>query len=420
MKALFLIDDNLTNRISYYHLMLILVTLPFDQFFSHVILISFALHTLFTVDRQKIRAVFTTRNYILQAVFFLTLISLTYTAYPAIAGVDITRQLVILLFPVLFSLTSFNIVKYRHHLLLIFSMICVATIAGLYIHAFYIIRYFKLPISALFSNLFINHKFSNPINMHATFLSLQVAVAFFYLSLLLCSERSLKSRIFLIAACILLLTGIVQLGSKAVLVVILIGINIVIPYFLIPATKRFKYVLISSALSILLVASALSINSFKTRFVTGLETDLSNQIVNESVEPRIVRWQAAMHLVQKRPIAGYGAGSELKILGDEYFKEKLYISYLNNLNAHNQYITFLLTTGIIGLLVYLSTLYFGIKTAVKHRDMLFFIFILLIATVSLSESLLNAEKGVYFYSLFFSIFVFSNPEKVISRNYLFT
>jgi O-antigen ligase len=415
MKKLLLIEDTPANKISYYHIMLMLVTLPFDQFFSHVVLLSFALHTLFHVRNVQLKKLLTKPNIIMQSVFYVTLISLVYTKYPALAGIDITRQLAILLFPVLFSLSTFNFSKYRDNLLYVFAIVCALTIIGLYSYAFYIIHYFKLPLKAIFSDLFINHKFSAPINMHATFFSLQIAVAFFYVLTRFINTAVLKHKIYFLILGAILLAGLIQLGSKAVFVVMLIGLIAIVPYFLIAANKRLKYVLITSVLAILVIGAALSVNSFKERYVTDLKTDLSEDPTeNESVEPRIVRWQVAMELVKKHPLIGYGAGSELKILGDEYFKDKLYISYLSLLNAHNQYITFLLVTGTIGLLVYVFTLFFGFKTAWQQKDTLFLIFMLLIAMVSLSESLLNAEKGVYFYSFFFSFFIFSaraNPAK---------
>ncbi|QKJ29924.1 O-antigen ligase family protein [Mucilaginibacter mali] len=420
MKALFLIDDTTANRISYYHIMLMLATLPFDQFFSHAAFISFALHTLIHLDKTRLKALFTPRTLLLQAVFFITLSSALYSKYPATAGVDITRQLVILLFPVFFALTTLNINKYRDKLLTLFALVCVLVIAGLYVRAFYVIHYFHLPVRAIISNLFINHKFSGPINMHATFLSLQIALALFYLLTRLFEPRSVYLKTGLYIAVILLFAGIVQLGSKAVLVVVLIGINVVIPYFMVPVAKRLRFIAAAAVLSLIVIASSVSVNGFKERFVTDLANDLSKPVTNESVEPRLVRWEAAIQLVKKRPVFGYGAGSELSILGDKYFHDKLYIAYLNRLNAHNQYLTFLLTSGMVGLLIYLATLFYAVRTALWRRDMLFFVFTLLIITVSLSESLLNAEKGVYFYSFFLSFFVFGGIKKAAKSNYLFT
>lgn len=420
MKALLLIDDTSANRISYYHIMLMPATLPFDQFYSHLVFISFALHTLIHVKKEQFKVLFTPRTVLLQAVFFITLISAVYTQYPVGAGIDITRQLVILLFPVFFSLTSLNIHKYRDNFLLAFACVCVAVILGLYARAFYIIHYFRLPVRAILSPLFINHKFSSPLNIHATFLSLQMALAFFYLITLLFKPQKMHIKLVLYIAVILLFTGIVQLGSKAALVAILAGINVAIPYFMLAPGKRLRYIAFMGTTSLLVIAGSVSLGSFKERFITDLASDLSKPVTDESVEPRLARWQAALQVVKEKPVFGHGAGAELSILGDKYFYDKMYIAYLNHLNAHNQYISFLLTSGIIGLLVYLLTLFYAIRTSLWHGDVLFFVFTLLIIIVSLSESILNAEKGVYFYSLLLSLFVFGGIKKGRKSNYLFT
>lgn len=411
IKALFLPQDSLTNRISYYHLLLLMVFLPFDQFFTHVIFISFALHTLLHLNRGSLTKLFTRRNALLQAVFFIVLLSVSYTRYPASAWTDVTRLLLILLFPVFFSLNTLNIHQYRHRLLMVFSLSCAATIAYLYAHALIIIRHFGLPAQRIISGFFLNQNFSDPINMHATFFSLQVALAFFYMFSQVFKTLVLKRRLFYIAAAMLLFAGLVQLGSKAVLIAVLLALIAVVPFFLISARKRIKYAVSAMAVSIIFGAALLSIGSLKERYVVDLRNDLSKPVLYESVEPRLTRWNAALELIAKKPLTGYGAGSELDILGDQFFNKKLYIAYLNRLNAHNQYLTFLLITGIIGLLVYVFTLTVGFKIAIEKRDLLFFIFLLLVAIVSLSESLLNAEKGVFFYSMFFSFFLFSSRDK---------
>lgn len=408
-------DDSLTNRISYYHLMMLLVFLPFDMFFTHVVFISFALHTLLHIKKERLKQLFTLQNAILQAVFFIVLLSVSYTSFTAKAWTDVTRLLLILLFPLFFSLNSLNINKYRDKLLFIFSLICTVTIAYLYLHVLMLIRYFGLPLSDFFSHVFLNQNFSDPINMHATFFSLQVAIAFFYFLTQLFKAKTLNYRLLYQALTLLLFAGLVQLGSKAILITVLLALNLAVPFFIIPKPRRLRYIWTISTLSVVFIAGLLATNSLRARYVTGLKTDLSDPVLAESVEPRLSRWNASLELVAKKPIFGYGAGSEVAILGDQFFNRKLYISYLNRFNAHNQYLTFLLITGIAGLLVYLLTLAYGFKIALSKKDLLFFIFLLLIAIVSLSESILNAEKGVFFYSLFFSLFVFSTQNDGIKN-----
>jgi predicted permease len=62
------------------------------------------------------------------------------------------------------------------------------------------------------------------------------------------------------------------------------------------------------------------------------------------------------------------------------------------------------------LLIYLSTIIYGVKASLKKRDVMFISFMLIITIVSFTENILDVDKGVMFYSLFFSFFIFSNTE----------
>ena len=167
--------------------------------------------------------------------------------------------------------------------------------------------------------------------------------------------------------------------------------------------------ILSGALSLFAMAFIISSTAFRERFVAALHTDLSRNIkYGDAVEPRLVRWEAAAGLITNSPVIGHGAGTEIGLLQDVFFSKKIYHAFLDKLNIHSQYLSFLIKSGIIGLAVYLATLFFGFKAAWQKRDLLFFSFMLLVALVSVSENLLDVDKGVMFYALFFSFFVFSS------------
>lgn len=417
MKKLFLIKDSLQNQISYYLVMLLLVTLPFDKFYSQTAFICFAAHTLIHLRRRDLDGLWQIRNLVLISVFLVTLISLIYTRYFNLGLDQLTRLLTVLLIPVFFAINPFNFSKYRDGLLLIFSVTCVGCILFLYACAFRRIIYFHLPLKVIFSNAFVNHRFSAPLGIHATFFSLQVAIALVNLLLLAIKNNKWFSRCLYIAGILLLTAGVVQLGSKAILIALVLSITVAIPVLMLQGKTRIRFALASAALSAAVIGGALTANSFKERYVAELKTDFSETTsTNESADPRLVRWQTAIEIIEKRPVLGYGSGAELPLLMDAYFQRKLYSSYLFKLNAHNQYITFLITSGIVGLLLYLCTLGFGFITACTRHDVMLMTFILLIATVSISESLLNAEKSVYFYALFFSFLIYALPQKSITRS----
>lgn len=400
-----LLTDNLTNKITFYHLAFLLASLPFDRFFSHVILISFALHLLIHLKRDVVKPLFTVRNLMLTGVFFVTAISTIYTTERANAYTELGRHVTILLFPVLFCLTSFDFKKYRPQLLQSFAVICALTIVYLYIYAFYLIRHYGLPYTTIFSQSFTNHNFSAPIDMHATFFSMQIAVALVYLISTIIKQQA--NRGWYILCAIILIVGLIQLCSKSVFIPLLLIINLAIPYFLLQQSKRLKYMLITLSFTVLTGLIIYTVPVLKQRYITDLRTDLSHSTNNELLDPRMARWGEVIKLIKQAPIIGHGAGTEVPMLHESFFKQKYYSSFLKNLNAHNEYLSFLFKAGVWGLLIYIITLIYGFREAIKKHDLLLFTFMLIIALVSFSENLLDVDKGVFFYAFFFSFFLYS-------------
>jgi O-antigen ligase len=407
MTGLFQIKDSLANKISYYHLVLLMVSLPFDRFYSHLILISYAIHTLIHLNKNTIKPVFKLRTIILQSVFYVTVLSSVYTINRPEAFNEWGKHIAIFLIPLLFCLNPLNIKKYRAQLLMAFAMVCTATIIYLYFDALVTIRHYKLPFSTLFTPAFTNHNFSEPIDMHATFFSMQVVVALVYILSVLIKEGPVYKKIFYLTCCCILTAGLGQLGSKSIFITLIIAINIAFPYFLLKGKSRLRFILVSASITVLAFIVIFNSRAFNERYIIELKQDLSKTVVGMPIDSRIDRWNVTLALIGKSPIIGYGAGSEIGLLQTSFFDRKFYNSYLNGLNAHNEYLSFLIKSGIIGLLIYISTLAFGFRVSSRQKDLLFFTFMLLIAIVSLSENLLDVDKGIFFYAFFFSFFTFS-------------
>ncbi|GAC1311624.1 MAG: hypothetical protein NVSMB24_31540 [Mucilaginibacter sp.] len=396
--------------------MLLMASLPFDMFYSHLILVSLGLHTLIHLNKQRIKPVFKLRTLALQSVFFITLLSTIYTITPGVALNELGRESTIVIFPLLFCFNQVDLKKYRPQLMLAFALVCTAVIVYMYLDAILVIRHYKLPYSTLLSNAFVNHNFSEPIGMHATFFSMQVAVALIYLLTVLIKERQFYNRLFYLACCIILTAGLIQLCSKTVFIVLIIVINAGMPYFLLKGAGRKRFILIAASVSVLVFTGIFSSKTFKVRYITGMRDDLSSVHVNETTDTRLARWKVAGELIAKSPVIGYGAGSEIGLLHESFFSKKMYSSFLNHLNAHNQYLSFLIKSGVVGLLCYLTTLAFGFNFAFRRGDILFFTFMMLIAFVSLSETMFDVDKGIFYYAFFFSFFIFSHEQPPVVKD----
>jgi len=408
MVDLFDIKDTLPNKISYYHLMALLASLPFNLFYSHIILASYLLHTLIHLKKENLKPVFSPRVLAIQSVFLLTVCSTIYSFNKPEAFDEWGKQITLLLFPLLFCINPLSIYKYRLKLLKAFALVCTATVIYLYMDAFATIRHYQLPLRSIFSEHFTNHNFSEPIGMHATFFAMQLMVAFTYTLFSLIDRREPYQKLLIAFCCTVLTAGIIQLSSKSIFAVFLIILNIGVPWFLLKARMRLKFALVSASFSILAVAGILMSSAFRERFVTELRADMVKQTTGEIHDSRISRWETTLEIIEKKPSIGYGAGTEISLLQDSFYDKKMYDSFLQRLNGHSEYLSIALKTGVFGLIIYLATLAFGFKIALRRNDLLFFNFMLLVTVVSFSENLLDVDKGTFFYAFFFSFFMFSD------------
>ncbi|HET7898320.1 MAG TPA: hypothetical protein VFL47_11630, partial [Flavisolibacter sp.] len=178
MRTLFYPNDTLTNKLGFYHLVLFALLLPFDPFYSELVLVSFLLHTLISLKKGSVKNLFQKNVWFLASIFWVAVVCTFYTTDKQEGWKLLSRQLAILLFPVLFSLTTIDLKKYGRTILLAFAIACTLAVVYLYADALRIIRYHHFSLSALLSPAFMNHNFSEPIDMHATYLSLYLGLSF--------------------------------------------------------------------------------------------------------------------------------------------------------------------------------------------------------------------------------------------------
>lgn len=407
MKRLFTIEDKLSNKISFYHLAFFLVMLPFDRFYSQLVLISFTIHTLLQLRRENFRQIPFKTLIISQSVFLLTLVGIFYSNNTGQAGSMLSRQLAIFLFPLLFALSSLDLKKYLPQLLLFFSVSCAVTILYLYVDAFRIILYNKLPLSAIASDFFINHNFSSPIDMHATYLSLYAGLCLLFLIGGWPAERFGKHEVLRGIAALILLAGLVQLASRTVFFTTLVCAFIVLPALRFSGAQKKKLLISGGSILVLLTILINSLPGLRSRFLDDLRADLGqSKNYTRITEPRMQRWKLAAEIIQEKPVFGHGSGDEVDLLKEKYFENKLYKSFLLNLNAHNQYLSMLIRFGAIGLIIFLMAIWYGTRLALREKDTMFLCFMLLMIMLAFSENFLDVNKGIFFYGFFFPLFLF--------------
>ncbi|WCT14588.1 O-antigen ligase family protein [Mucilaginibacter jinjuensis] len=407
MKKLWLIKDTVTNQVTYFHILLFFACLPLDRFFSELIFVSLVIHTLINLKKADLKRVYEPRVLIVQAVFFVTLFSTTYTTNFKRAVDDWAMQAHILFIPMVFAIHQPLITKYKKQLLSCFAWSCVLVVMGLFAVVLTTIRHFHLPLSFVYTTSFINHNFSKPVGIHATFFSILVVAATVILFQDILAEKKKLFKLVSIVGMGVLFAGLIQLSSKSAIISLVIVAYIFVPLYLFEGRKRFILLGASLAVTLLATIVVLRYDSLKTRLFSDLESDVDMSHITVVTDSRLDRWKATMHTVKAKPIFGFGTGMEKEEMEQTYFYNKLYHSFIHQLNAHNEFLSLLIKSGCIGLAVYLFTLGYSLALSIRNKDLLLTTCVALMISTSIAENALDANKGIFFYSAFFSLLLLS-------------
>lgn len=195
-------------------------------------------------------------------------------------------------------------------------------------------------------------------------------------------------------------TGIVAFGLASVV-------------FLYFKLRNKKYALITISLFLVCASLFLYFNKTTLQRFEGLDKDLA--VLKEDVLPdnitvtglnmRLLFWKISIdHLWRDHHVVtGVGTGDAQDYIDALYnlpeYKLYGYIGW----DSHNQWVFTLIQIGVIG--VALMAILYGrhIRYAIKRKDLKFLAFLIITLWFSLSESILESNKGIVFFSLFFTI-----------------
>ncbi len=149
----------------------------------------------------------------------------------------------------------------------------------------------------------------------------------------------------------------------------------------------------------------------KWRVQVTLLKDYESQDDNQNgLAVRAKIWQHAAEVVADKPVTGFGIRGGNEKLVEKYRESGFLFAAQNGYNCHNLYLQILINTGIIGLLPILILSVCCAITAVKRRSYLFMSFMVLFLGLSITESLLEVQKGIVFVVIFTCLLYYHPPE----------
>jgi O-antigen ligase len=120
-----------------------------------------------------------------------------------------------------------------------------------------------------------------------------------------------------------------------------------------------------------------------------------------SDQGRIKSYIIGWDIFTSHPLIGVGAGDLRQTVHGKY--AELYPTQEKKLMPHNQFLTIMAGTGLIGLLLFLLAIFYPFFAYRHYRDPFFFVFFLAFLLSFLVESTLENSIGIGFYVLFLGI-----------------
>jgi hypothetical protein len=126
----------------------------------------------------------------------------------------------------------------------------------------------------------------------------------------------------------------------------------------------------------------------------------------KSMVQRYLYLQAGWNIARKNLLIGVGNGDVKQVFKSYYISVDSPLEGDWRQRAHNQYLTFLISFGVTGLLIFVVALVVPLYLAGRQRSFLALGFLILLMLSMLSEDTLETATGAGFSAFFYALFVF--------------
>jgi O-antigen ligase len=359
--------------------------------------------------KQKIN---TLRNskifWVLISLFLMHLIGLLYTSNFTYALKDLKIKLPIFFLPIVFIASpSLSVKEFRSILKVLLITALLSSIYGMY----YYLRYFQVTFFELREmSHFISHIRLSLLNTIAAF------AAFYLLAKNNWRKFSYTNLCYLMAGIwLFIFNGI--MGARMGLVVFFILLLLGSIFLVIRHKKIWLAAVLLISMIALPILSYLTLPSIKMRtheVVYELQSYQLNQDPNgKSIAQRFVYWNIAWDIFKTAPLIGIGTGDVADAFNSYYLAHPNLLQQQYQHRAHNQWLTILLTFGILGLLLFMLVVFYPLFYKRKYLDYFYIVFFIAFSLSMLTEDTLETQAGVTFYALFNCLFLFAKPEEYL-------
>lgn len=133
-----------------------------------------------------------------------------------------------------------------------------------------------------------------------------------------------------------------------------------------------------------------------------------------SVTQRYIYLKTAFEIIGDHFWTGTGTGDVRNAFNEAYDKSESQLSVKWRLRAHNQFVTFFISFGIIGFLWSIIAIFYPLWYEKKYKDYFFMVFFIIAILSTINEDTLETHAGVSFFAFFFAFFLFRDNNSKMS------
>lgn len=389
--------QELKYKANYYVLILLAFVIPLERKFAPPIIALFLITSLVNGGFKR------RLNYkvlLFSSIFLLYIIGLFYGENLGFGVKNLIEKLSLLVFPLAFYFSKIN---FKNQL----SSILVAFVEGCFVSGIisvvvsFLGFYFALDTSLFFyanSSHFLHPSY---FAMYANF-----AILIIYFNVIFRNPKASLKKVSLSFLLLLFFSILIILSaSKTGVITLIITHFIALSFWMFIGKRYFKGLLVLTLISVIFTGvfslSSTIQNRVNEMVLVVFSGDTSS---GSTTAARSEIWKISTKLISEKPFLGYGIGNETSALVKLY-NENGFVNFAEKqLNAHNQFLQTSIAIGIVGGLVLLLVLLFPLYFSIRKHHYLYAGFIGLVLFNFLTESMLERQAGVVFYSLFNALF----------------
>ncbi len=263
--------------------------------------------------------------------------------------------------------------------ILLFAIICYYPVVSTMIKE-------EQPLSYLLRWRYMNFNFTQPLDAHPAYVGLLVILLIVYT--LFSDIVKPKWRIWLVFGLFILLFQMVARNA------LLVAFVLLMIYVIKSKIKWLQLVSLVAVTGLILMVLFHPSTYLKDKFFYIFQENASL-----TKDTRFGRLEASFDVFKQAPIFGPGPGTDNKLRMEAYLKLGQQTAHDNNYNAHNQFVEYLSTYGIVGLSIFVFALLLAFKLVIKNRNFVYLLLLAALVIAMLTESLLERALGVKYLSI---------------------